>query len=160
MSDRVQLWDTSVGLVRDDKLQFTLIPKIESTRRDLIDSIFDSLRGGNVLIWSGEHRAYWGSDGCGYYDRAQVGIYEFEDAHRRTRHCGPEKQIAYERIGTPITKLQLSMQASWIAKNAAAWAGDLLTLPETVNEPAGDESVKRFCASVRRQLEIIEGWGR
>lgn len=57
-----------------------------------------------------------------------------------------------------ITKLQLSQQASWIAKYTASWAGDLLNLPETIKKPASDDTIQQFCQGVRDQLEIIERW--
>jgi hypothetical protein len=53
----------------------------------------------SVLIWSGEHRAYWRKDGCGYTtDSAEAGVYDFEDALTYTYHCDPSKQICYELI--------------------------------------------------------------
>lgn len=56
----------------------------------------EALHGKLVRIWSGEHRAYWGPDSCGYYDRAGADTYL-----SRTWHCGPEKRIAYEPIQDP-----------------------------------------------------------
>ena len=47
-----------------------------------------------VVIWSGEHGAFWRADGKGYTDdHTQAGIYTRADAESRTSHCGPEKQI-------------------------------------------------------------------
>lgn len=47
-----------------------------------------------VVIYSGEHGQFWGPDGSGYYNNHfAAGIYEREDAIRRTSHCGKEKQI-------------------------------------------------------------------
>jgi hypothetical protein len=37
-------------------------------------------------------------------------------------------------MATELTEAQFSMQCAFIAKNAAAWAGDLLTLPERLND--------------------------
>jgi hypothetical protein len=49
-----------------------------------------------VYIWSREHGAYWREGGAGYTDdKAQAGIYDFQDAYLTTRHCGREKQIEY-----------------------------------------------------------------
>ena len=56
-------------------------------------------RGRDVRIWSAEHRLYWRPNGQGYTsDRSEAGVYKFEDAVRRTRHCGPEKRIFYELV--------------------------------------------------------------
>jgi hypothetical protein len=121
--------------------------------------VFSPLRGKTVLIWSGEHNAYWGPERRGYYDKPQAGRYTFLNAHLSTRHCGPEKRIAYELAPPEITKLELSIQASWVPRRAAGWAGELLTNSETVNEPATNDVVRRFCEDIREQLAVIEGWG-
>lgn len=47
-----------------------------------------------VRIWSGEHRAWWRPDGCGYTPHMiEAGIYTRWDAERRTKHCDPSKMI-------------------------------------------------------------------
>lgn len=47
-----------------------------------------------VRIWSGEHRAWWGPDGCGYTPHMEkAGVYLRWDADRRTKHCDPSKLI-------------------------------------------------------------------
>jgi hypothetical protein len=52
--------------------------------------------GQKVLIWSGEHLAWWRPNAAGYTTvRENAGVYLFEDAYDRTRHCGPEKKIEY-----------------------------------------------------------------
>lgn len=49
-----------------------------------------------VHIWSGEHRAWWRQLGEGYTDAtAHAGVWTFAEAWERTKHCGPEKKIAY-----------------------------------------------------------------
>lgn len=49
-----------------------------------------------VLIWSGEHEAYWREGCCGYTDqKSQAGVYVFEDAYDATKHCDPSKRIAF-----------------------------------------------------------------
>lgn len=54
------------------------------------------LTGKKVRIWSGEHRAWWRPNGCGYTTFIEAsGIYAFEDAYSHTAHCGPEKRIKY-----------------------------------------------------------------
>jgi hypothetical protein len=50
-----------------------------------------------VLIWSAEHRAWWGPGRCGYTtDPREAGVYTLANAYDATSHCGPEKQIHYE----------------------------------------------------------------
>jgi len=47
-----------------------------------------------VVIWSGEHHAYWRPEGRGYTTQLLgAGIYTRADAIRRTAHCGPEKEV-------------------------------------------------------------------
>lgn len=54
------------------------------------------LSGKRVLIYSREHGAFWRSNGCGYVTtRNGAGVYRFDDAWSRTRHCGPEKKIMF-----------------------------------------------------------------
>lgn len=52
-----------------------------------------------VRIWSGEWMAYWRPDGKGYTEKAKE-AWELPllDAYVQTNHCGPEKQIVFERI--------------------------------------------------------------
>lgn len=57
------------------------------------------LSGKQVRIWSGEHHAWWRPEGEGYTDHKEAaGIWLFEDAYRRTDHCGPEKRIVYVEV--------------------------------------------------------------
>ncbi|CDO35795.1 hypothetical protein [Novosphingobium sp. KN65.2] len=52
-----------------------------------------------VLIWSGEHHAYWRPEASGYTSRAtKAGIYTREVAISLTSHCGPEKRIELEPL--------------------------------------------------------------
>lgn len=57
-----------------------------------------------------------------------------------------------------ITEAQFSMQCSFIAKNAAAWAGDLLTLPEHYNRQADTNTVARFTDEMRARLDRLDAW--
>ena len=51
----------------------------------------------NVRIWSREHRAWWRDGANGYtVNMTEAGIFPFADAYERTKHCGPEKQIAFD----------------------------------------------------------------
>lgn len=57
--------------------------------------------GDTVRIYSREHNAYWRQNACGYtIQRDEAGIYTLDDAIARTRHCGPEKRIQYERVAS------------------------------------------------------------
>ncbi len=49
-----------------------------------------------VKIWSAEHCAWWRAGGYGYTAQVEcAGAFDFDDAYDRTKHCGPEKRIAY-----------------------------------------------------------------
>lgn len=51
---------------------------------------------------------------------------------------------------------ELSRQASFLAKNSANWAADLLTLSECVSDPVHRNSVERYLAEMRHRLNVIE----
>lgn len=52
-----------------------------------------------VLIWSGEHNAYWRPGAAGYTTRLScAGIYDRAEAESLTSHCGPEKRIELEIV--------------------------------------------------------------
>ena len=54
-----------------------------------------------VFIWSHEHNAYWRAEGKGYTVRMTgggPGVFDFNNAFERTRHCGPEKGVEFEEI--------------------------------------------------------------
>jgi len=47
-----------------------------------------------VMIWSGEHQAWWRPNYCGYtIYREAAGIYNYQAAARATSLSGPEKKI-------------------------------------------------------------------
>ena len=47
------------------------------------------------VIYSGEHRAYWGANRSGYVDDLLgAGLYSRKEAESATEHCGPEKLIS------------------------------------------------------------------
>jgi hypothetical protein len=57
------------------------------------------LIGRRVVVWSGEHGAYWRDNASGYVVEIEdAGVYAFEAAHFLTEHMGPEKQIRYEVV--------------------------------------------------------------
>lgn len=69
------------------------------------------LEGKMVRIWTGQWRAWWLPLGCGYtLNKDEAGIYDFDDAYSRTRHCDVEKQIIYEvaesasRVGARVSE--------------------------------------------------------
>lgn len=55
-----------------------------------------------------------------------------------------------------LTEAQFSMQCSYIAKNAAAWAGDLLTLEENCHRAADPHTVARFTDEMRKRLDRLD----
>jgi hypothetical protein len=57
-----------------------------------------------------------------------------------------------------LTEAIFSMQCSFIAKNAAAWAGDLLTLPERYDEASNPRTVARFTDDMRERLDRLDAW--
>lgn len=57
-----------------------------------------------------------------------------------------------------LTEAVFSMQCSFIAKNSAAWAGDLLTLPEYYNKEADPRTVARFTDDMRARLDRLDEW--
>jgi hypothetical protein len=61
-------------------------------------------------------------------------------------------------MATELTEAQFSMQCAFIAKNAAAWAGDLLTLPERLNEVADPKTIARFTDEMRGRLDRLDEW--
>lgn len=54
------------------------------------------MAGKEVVIWSGEHGAWWKPASKGYTLNVEdAGKYLFEDAYGRTCQCGPEKKIEF-----------------------------------------------------------------
>lgn len=52
-----------------------------------------------VLIWSGEHGAYWRPDATGYTTIPDAaGRWTLAEAYFATKHCGPEKSISFQPI--------------------------------------------------------------
>jgi hypothetical protein len=61
-------------------------------------------------------------------------------------------------MGEKLTEVQFSMQCAFIAKEAAAWAGDILILPERLNEEADFKNVARFTDKMRERLDRLDKW--
>jgi hypothetical protein len=59
-----------------------------------------------------------------------------------------------------LTNAQFSMQCAFIAKNAAAWAADTITLPERLNQAADTYVVARFTEEMRGRLDRLDEWAR
>jgi hypothetical protein len=57
-----------------------------------------------------------------------------------------------------MTNAQFSQQCSYLASEAAHWAGDTLTLPETIGEPLPGHVLERFLGKFRERLDRIEAW--
>lgn len=58
--------------------------------------------GAVVLIWCGQRDAFWRTHASGYTDdRAQAGVWLFEEAYELTKNCGAEKQIVYQVAELP-----------------------------------------------------------
>ena len=54
----------------------------------------EDMQTNKTRIWSGEHGAWWRPSSSGYSTNIDdAGIYDHDDAVRRTRGCGPEKKI-------------------------------------------------------------------
>ena len=52
--------------------------------------------GKKVHIWTDEHCGWWRQKAQGYTENLdEAGVYDFADAYKRTKHCGPEKRIIY-----------------------------------------------------------------
>ena len=56
-----------------------------------------------------------------------------------------------------LSEAEFARQCTFIAKNAAAWAGDILTLPELYSEHASASTVARFTDEMRARLDRLDG---
>jgi len=66
---------------------------------DVTPTIAAAFADNPCLIYSGEHRLYWGANAHGYTPhRDLAGSYTIGDAYARTRHCDPEKLIRFVRL--------------------------------------------------------------
>jgi hypothetical protein len=84
--------------------------KSDEAAREVAPAISDVV----VVIWSGEHRAYWLEGGAGYTRYlAKAGRYSLTYAQHLTAHFGPEKQI--ELVPAPT----LAVAVSDVARAAA-----------------------------------------
>jgi hypothetical protein len=57
-----------------------------------------------------------------------------------------------------LTEVQFSMQCAYIAKNAAAWAGDTLTTFDDLSKDANAATVARFTDDMRERLDRLDQW--
>ena len=94
--------------------------------QDLMEraSLWHDLKGKEVLIWSGEHNAYWRPRSSGYTaNRSEAGIYSFEEAWHATSQCGHKKQIAYVVCQRQETVASISDEA--LVRRAVQYARPL-----------------------------------
>lgn len=55
-----------------------------------------------------------------------------------------------------MTQAEFAQQCAFIAKKAADWAGDVLTLPEDYARPVDPKAVARFTDGLREHLDRID----
>lgn len=56
-----------------------------------------------VVIWSGEHQAYWRPRAAGYTTGlAAAGVFTLAEARRRAEHAGPEKRLEYRDLAQEL----------------------------------------------------------
>jgi hypothetical protein len=81
---------------------------VRSVRLAHINKVgFDAWRGRNlwvgrqVMIYSGEHGAWWRPNAEGYTDvRTQAWVVDFGEAYEATKTCGPEKRIKFQALAS------------------------------------------------------------
>ncbi len=67
--------------------------------KNKMEKLVQENKGAKVYIRSGQWASYWRANGAGYTNKiSDVGIYDIEDAWKRTAHCGLEKQISFEFV--------------------------------------------------------------
>lgn len=98
-----------------------------------------------VVIWSGEHNAWWGPNKSGYYtDPAKIGHYTVIEAIHATHHVGPEKMVRIEDSPElPVDPRDAVVAAAAKLEHVLAEL-DLVMLP--------DDTVLTVCASFRDAL--------
>lgn len=103
------------------------------------------------LIWSGEWQAYWRDGGNGYTKSASAaGWYTISAAYERTRHCGPEKRIAFERVSpTPDT----CPAAAGSVREALAWYGEQARLARLIHSE-GDAGRHALAADGGKRAQV------
>lgn len=109
-----------------------------------------------VLIWSGEHNAYWRPAAAGYTVRlSAAGIYDRAEAESLTSHCGPEKRIELETYPSEAitgTNYRDPVVAAHLAAEATS---ELLRFhregPQLLGGPFGDVDV---CTNLAEALLI------
>jgi hypothetical protein len=69
-----------------------------------------------------------------------------------------DSELKGEIMNERITEAQFAMQCAFVAKNAASWAGDILTLPERYNQASSPSSVGRFTDEMRGRLDRLDAW--
>lgn len=104
-----------------------------------------------VVIWSGEHHAYWRPGGEGYTTQfSAAGLYTMEDAEQWTSGCGPEKKID---IRSFEVECALHSNATVIAHLRSEGIRD----PDLwqVQVDGHDEREGAFCTEREAQAEVV-----
>jgi len=71
--------------------------------RYLTPAFLDRHKNERVLIWSGEHGAYWRANAQGYSVHPKsAGIYTLGEAYGAAGHCGPEKKIEFQPYASSV----------------------------------------------------------
>lgn len=58
-------------------------------------------------------------------------------------------------MSAEMTHARAAMFMTYIAKNAASWAGELLTLPEQADQPVRADAMERFVADIDGRLDLF-----
>lgn len=107
-----------------------------------------------VGIWSGEHRAWWRANRCGYTASVEAaGRYSLADALDATCHVGPEKQIVIDDLPAGPVSLIGALQA-FLDDTAGFSDGEL---QRRVSLGYMDETTRQRIIDGRNAVEAFTG---
>lgn len=107
----------------------------------------------SVVIWSGEHGAFWGPNSGGYFTSVDsAGLYTLDEARATTGHCGPEKRIEI-RPAPDDHKELLRARITTLEEKLDRAQEEISTLQASLRE--GEE----LLAETRRELQEERGRG-